>query len=289
MRPIPISFLFILFCSFAFAQTEKLPDILKPDAASEAEAQRMGAKVFKLLPYEMFNTWPGPASTKDEDYPLRIRGSGNNYSFTNESHSYNKGPEIDLYGPLRLSSALGEIAFFADLGNRDLSTVDSASAEAEFFLKYRLPKYRHDLNAERTKFSEGVHESGLLFRNSIYPVSQGDSYLLRSIITEKSDIFVAFQILRIDRDGSWTIAWKKLADFPKPIVLWMSDEELQSKVDAIIAEENIIGVNILVKDNDLYSLGPNHRDAGKVEATLVRRGINFRGAGGEIRNLGFEL
>lgn len=285
MRLVPTSVLLIVLSTLVSAQTEKLPDILKPDAESEAYAQRMGAKVFKLLPYKMFNKWPPPESTKDEDQPLGIRGGGANYSFSTGFYSFNKNPEIRLEDKQLVSAGVPEITFFADLGKRDLSTIDSKSAEADYFLAYKVPKYWKDFPAERLKFSKGVM-GGLLTLSSEVFFSSGNSYLLRAIRVEKTDITVVLQILRIDPDGSLTIAWKKLAEVPSPMILYMPDEELQAKVDAIIAEEHLVCDRVVVKDNHLYFLVPP-KDRGKKDDSLLEhllkdRGIRYRGSGGEL-------
>src|SRR5438128_10365366 len=97
MRIIPLCVLYIGLCLVTLAQSEKLPDILKPDAASEAEVQRIGGKVFKVVPRDMF---PDPLdlsySYKDEDNPIGIRGGGAYFSFSSGLHSYNRTPQIGL-------------------------------------------------------------------------------------------------------------------------------------------------------------------------------------------------
>src|SRR5512142_414507 len=94
MRIIPLCVLFVVLSSLTLAQSEKLPDILKPDPASESEAQQIGANLFKLVPRGMF---PQPANSyKDEDNPIGIREGGAYYSFSTGLHSYNKVPEIGL-------------------------------------------------------------------------------------------------------------------------------------------------------------------------------------------------
>jgi hypothetical protein len=111
--------------------------------------------------------------------------------------------------------------------------------------------------------------------------SVGHLYLLRIIQWEDADMVVAFQILKRDSDGSVTLAWKKLADFPKPFVLFMPDDELQQQIDAIIAEENITGYKVVVKDNWLYTLGPVHY-SDKFQKALYKRQVRYRGAGGML-------
>jgi hypothetical protein len=78
---------FVVFLfSMTVAQKSDLPDVLKPDDASIAEARRLGVNVFKILPRRMFEAKEFN-SYKDEENPIGIRGGGAYYSFTTESHS----------------------------------------------------------------------------------------------------------------------------------------------------------------------------------------------------------
>jgi hypothetical protein len=87
----------IFLSSLTLAQSEKLPDILKPDAASEAEAQQIGTDVFKLVPRNTFPDSHDPSfEYKDEGNPIGIRGGGSFFSFATGLHSYNKIAEIKL-------------------------------------------------------------------------------------------------------------------------------------------------------------------------------------------------
>jgi hypothetical protein len=272
MRFVSVSVFLFLLSSFAIAQPENLPDILKPDEASEVEGRRIGAKVFKLLPPEIYPNVPG--TTKDQDNPLGIRGGGSFYSFSTGSHSHNNTPQIRLEQGLLVTYILSGISLFRDLGLRDLEDINSKSPDAELFLTYKPPKLWADIPDEHKRIEA---RSQRYVRATV-----GNSYVLRSIIWERFDISVAFKILQKDTDGSLTIAWKKLADFPKPIVLYMPDEELQSKLDAIILAENIIGYRVFVKDNWIYTLGPVYYSE-KFQRSLHRMQVRYRGAGGVLR------
>ena len=176
------------------------------------------------------------------------------------------------------------ISFFADLGSRDLAVIDSSLPEAKYFLSYKPPLLIKDIPQER-KSIEG-RQVGTITLQRNPRAWAGNSYLLRVMVWEKADTAVAFQILRMDPDGSVTIAWKKLADFPTPFVLYMPDEELQEKVDAVIAEDHIICDEAIVRNNWLYFIvRPTERSKDGdqlLERDLNRRGIIYRGAGGTL-------
>jgi hypothetical protein len=270
----------VAFFPCARAQAEKLPVSLQPDVVSQAEADRVGGKAFKLLPKKMY---PDRAdSYKDEDNPIGIRGGGAYYSFSTGSHSYNRMPEIAGDNGLTSLAYAGMIgiSFFADLGPRDLSSISETTPEAEFFLSYKPPLLGKDCQ----------HERDLLYSRKIgdIPISQqirikyGDVYLYRSMIWEHADVVVAFEVLKKDPDGSITIVWKNLATLPVPIVLEMSDQEMQKKVDAIIAEGKYVDHHVVVKLNWLYFVGPNNDQDDAIEAAIQKKGIRFRGAGGSL-------
>ena len=165
-----------------------------------------------------------------------------------------------------------------------LSTIDSTGAEAEYLISYKLPTYWKEIDAERTKFQKGF--GGVLALSSTVRPSLGNSYMLRVITFEKTDIALALQILEFDPDGAMTIAWKKLADQPTPFLLYMSDQELQEKVKTVVAEENYICDPFVVKNNWLYFLvDPNAqaKEANQLlENSLKRKGIKWRGSGGRL-------
>src|SRR6478672_7251150 len=236
MRIVSLCVLSLYLSSLTLAQPEKLPDILKPDAESEAEAQRIGANVFKLVPWGMF---PDSLDTilqyKDEGNPIGIRGGGAFYSFANGLHSYNKIPQIALQHENLITGFAGNnFGFLVDLGPSDLQDIET-SPGANFFVSYKLPLYERDLKIGSIH-GQRVDELAMTLQGYL-PAKIDHSYLLRAIDWDQADTVVAFKILKIDKNGSLTIVWKKIADLPKPHYLYMPDEELRQKVEAVIAEE----------------------------------------------------
>jgi len=279
MRIIPAFILLSFLCSLAVAQSEPLPDILKPDVASELEARRMGAQVFKLLPRGMF---PNVSSSQkiEKDNPLGVRGGGAYYSFATGSHSYNKTPQIELQKG-NFSSGFGgmDYGFFVDLGAQDLTSIDLTAAEAKYFFTYRSPVFEKDILTEH----QSVHARriGNFTTFGALPAVAGHTYLLRALNFDEADTLVALQVLRIDSDGATTIAWKKLADFGEPFYLYMTDEELQNRVNTVISEEKLSDITFTVKDNRLNVRGTG-ASAQRLNHALGQRGIRFRGGSVEI-------
>jgi hypothetical protein len=249
MKVIVVVFYLVLFGLAARGQEEKLPDVLKPDAASELEAQRMGAKVFKIVPYTMFQSNPY-FSMRPEDNPIGLRGGGGYYSFSTGDHSIGSsqivlGASGDLDGRT--------YGFFASLGERDLTDLDAKLPEAAFFLEHKPPQYKKDLEKERSGLI-GKRIGQMVIEKHPRP-AVGAAYLFRTINPGSGNIAVVFKVLKIDRDGSMVIAWKKLADFPMQRMLLMSDAELQAKIDSVIAEESVADLTIRVVENELVVRG----------------------------------
>lgn len=146
--------LLVLLFPVAHAQTENMPDILKPDRISEAEAARVGAKIFKMLPAEMLYKNSPDESRHDKDFPFGIRGGGAFFSFTNESHSSNRHPELYLRPP-RLGSGPGtNLVLSRDLGRIDLLSVENHHPELSYILSYNPPKYLKDVSAESSRLDK---------------------------------------------------------------------------------------------------------------------------------------
>jgi len=279
MKTILLCVLFVLSASFVFAQTEQLPDILKPDAASESIAQQMGAGVFKLLPRGMYRD--AEDSYADSDNPIGIRGGGSYYSFSTRSHSYNKQPELNLeQGHFSSGFAGYNFGFLTDIGPRNLLGVDSNSVEASVFLSFKLPQFEQDIRNEIV----AIHgkQMGAMTTYRSLPAVVGDTYLIRAINWDRSDIVVAFQLLGIDANGSATIAWKKLAAFEKPFYLYMTDEELREKVSGVIAEEKLSDIEFTVKDNWLFVRG-SAPSLNRLNRALKNRGLRYRGQTDQAR------
>lgn len=287
MKFVPASVLLVfLFTSSYFSQPKPLPDVLKPDPASEAEAQRMGAEVFKLVKRGTFEASIFNAP-KDEENPIGIRGGGSYYSFTTRSHSYNKIPQIGLLedGRLRVGFAGLDYGFFTNLGQRELSDLGSTSPEVRFFLSYRPPSYQKEIIQAGESFARSRVDHLTLEKTIESPLS-GNVYLLRAISIGQADVAVVFRIMAIEKDsGSMTIAWKKLADFEKPLQLYETDEDLQGKVNAVIADLNITEMNVVVENNELRIRGTYvNKNLDRFRAALVSRNIKYRGMIIELRH-----
>jgi hypothetical protein len=146
-----------------------------------------------------------------------------------------------------------DYGFFADLGVKNLNAIDLKAPEAQYFLTYRSPTLEKDIRTEAESVRYRMIDEFAIHKS--FPAIAGHSYLLRTFNFPEADTLVALQVLKIDNDGATTIAWKRLADFPKPYFLYMPDDELRAKIDEVISEENLKGIKFTVKDNWVYMRG----------------------------------
>lgn len=248
---------FFLLCSIftlssiGFSQNFQLPQILVPSEQAKAEAARLNAQAVKILPRGMFAE---QTENSDIDCPLGIRGDGAYYSFTTGSHSYNKTPEIQLeQGQISVGFAGADYGTIADMGLIDIKNLTDTQ-EFQFLSTYKPPQLEPEVRMEQRRFAQ-VSIAGIVYRERV-PASLRHTYLLRAISFDKSDILVALTIIEVGEDGSATFAWRKLADFAKPTLLYMRDADLKAAIEKIIKEKDIFhSVTVGVKDNVVYVKG----------------------------------
>jgi|GEM_PF-5527814 len=162
----------------------------------------------------------------------------------------------------------------ADIGYFPLSELDATIPELVFMTGYRPPKYEKEIRMESF---HNRRIDGVLYRRGI-PATQGHTYLLRTINFDQADILVAFKVFKMEDDGSVTILWKKLADFGKPVMFSVPDDEIKASIDRIIAAKGIHGLVVDVKDNILiYRSIVKSDEMTKFYAALRENNIRYRG------------
>ncbi len=147
---------------------------------------------------------------------LAINGGGAYYSFVRKTHEYGQGSDISLErGELKVGFAGADYGMFLNLGDISLDQVTSDHAATRALLNYTPPLKEADVRAEYQKLWQGIELTDFNFKSRVQP-SVSNTYLLRSISPERSDILVAFRIVRKDTDDSLILVFKVLKNFPKP-------------------------------------------------------------------------
>jgi hypothetical protein len=160
--------------------------------------------------------------------PVKIRGGGAYYSFSNLSHEYGYGSDLELSTALMfydgrevppshqlsVGFAGADFGMMANLGEVPLESVTN-DLRTEFMRAYKPPRKEAEARSEFRRFHAGVTLNGQQYRSRL-PIQVGATYLLRSINYDESDVLVAFRVVRKDTDQSVIIAWKLLKRFGTP-------------------------------------------------------------------------
>jgi hypothetical protein len=232
------------------AQLRKLQDEVQAKllAVPQEDQDRLAAflkqpdtGLIKLLPREKY------------DRVLHVRGGGAYYSFVLRTHEYGHGSDIELQQDrLSCGFAGGDYGYFLALGDVPIeraAAADPAAPEAanglapawvpeaaaarwpEFWgdaplsrevLQERDQRERQDamekmqqaLRDNPEKAMQQLREKQMLSAERV-PATPGNTYLLRSVSPDRSDVLVAIRIERkFVEDGSILVSWKLLKRFP---------------------------------------------------------------------------
>lgn len=183
--------------------------VLAPSDADRAEFAAFLSQpetgLIRLLPREKFDS-----------KVMTINGGGAYYSFVRSTHEYGHGSDISLDGGnLSVGFAGADYGMFLNVGDISLDQVTSDYLAARALLEYTPPAREPEIRAEYRKLWEGINLAGFTFKSRVAP-KVSNTYLLRSISPDRSDIVAAFRIVRQDTDGSIIFIYKVLKKFPPP-------------------------------------------------------------------------
>ena len=158
---------------------------------------------------------------------LLTGGGGALYSFARLTHESRGGSDIGLRPVPKEDSAPTPIAecelhpaltgFIVSLGDVPLDKVTLDHDGVKFLGAYDAPSTLPERRAEFQRARDGVGENGFEYKRYA-PVIVNHTYALRSIVYDRSDVLVAFRVVRKEIDGSVVILWKTLKRFPRPVV-----------------------------------------------------------------------
>ena len=226
------AFIFTLVLS-AFsvsAQTQSRDDVIKQIEAKRAELAVLEQKVLAVADsdreeFAAFLSQPQtgiirllPRETYDGNAKraLAIRGGGAYYSFVRKTHEYGYGSDIELaQEQLSAGFAGADYGMLLNLGDVPLEQVANDHAATRALLDYTPPVKEPEVRAVQRKLWQGIELSGITFKDRIL-AKVSNTYLLRSISVDRSDILVVFRVVRQDTDGSLIIVYRVLKTLPKP-------------------------------------------------------------------------
>lgn len=150
------------------------------------------------------------------DNKLSIQGGGAYYSFARLTHEYGYGSDIELQqGQLMVGFAGADFGFITDLGKSAIEDATLDHPAARFLAEFGAPTVLGDAREQQHRTNTGFETNGFAYK-AIVPMKVKNTYLLRSIVYNYSDVLVAFRVVSQDTDGSVVVLWKILKRFPVP-------------------------------------------------------------------------
>jgi hypothetical protein len=148
------------------------------------------------------------------------------YSFSKRKHGFalngwrtepNQGwAEVRLKDGILQTGIMEEsIGLMVRLGDVPLESVTPRTKGVDELDDYVPPANHAEARTMFEASIRGIKVGDFLYSSSI-PGTSNTTYALRSVMNRRADILVGLRLVRKDADGSITILWKKLKDYPKP-------------------------------------------------------------------------
>lgn len=186
---------------------------LEPQLLSISDADKQEFAEFTAQPQTgLIRLLPREKYTK----LLTLSGGGGYYSFARSTHEYGYGSDIALEsGMLSVGFAGADYGMLFNLGDLPLDQATAEHRAVRALLDYTPPTKETDVRKMQQQVWQGIELSGMNFKNRS-SARVGNTYVVRSISFERSDLLVAFRLLREDTDGSFILAFKVLKKFSTP-------------------------------------------------------------------------
>ncbi|HVF48056.1 MAG TPA: hypothetical protein VNA17_10855 [Pyrinomonadaceae bacterium] len=179
-------------------------EILQPDARDLEIAEKHGVAAIRIMPREKYSR------------VLTTNGGGAYYSFFRGTHEYGQGSDLSLeQGKFSVGFAGADYGLLRDLGEVNVLSLEKDSGGIGVLMRYVPPTDEPSIRAEYQKLGRDYEIDGFVFKSRV-PAVVGHSFVLRSISLDRSDVLIAFSVLRKDEDGSLILLWRPIETFPKP-------------------------------------------------------------------------
>lgn len=148
---------------------------------------------------------------------LSTRGGGAYYSFARLTHEYGYGSDIELQqDKFAVGFAGADFGFMVNLGNVPIETVTADTEAVRYAASYQTPSPEPEARKAQRQFGGAGEQSGQWSYKNRLPVFVNNTYALRSVNYDHTDVLVVFRVVRKDFDGSAVLLWKMLKKYPKP-------------------------------------------------------------------------
>lgn len=143
-------------------------------------------------------------------------GGGAQYSFTKKNHNADKWSDMAWDEDWFLGGVGGQaIGVLVDLGDVSLESVKLESAGVGYLAKFLPAATESAAEQQFQQLEKGEKDNGFSYRlSALWKLNT--TYALRSVNYDRSDLLVAFRVVRQDQNGSLIILWKKLNSYETP-------------------------------------------------------------------------
>lgn len=170
-------------------------------------------------------------------------GAGSSYSFRVADYRIARLADLTFTGTDFQAQGIILHGIFAELGDAPLEQINLQTKGLDFLVKFK-PEIDYQKSQELDKkLEQGITADGFLYTSGI-PAKLDTTYILRSIayrgsspravegytfneldFDKRSDIIVAFRVVRKYDDGAVLILWKRLSKNDSPKTKWKEDED----------------------------------------------------------------
>lgn len=218
----------LVFCSAtgAAAQSEDRANLEKEiqsliEQLKAKEAQLFEPSADDKVAFAEFLRQPDAGLTRlmpREKYEGRLltRGAGAYYSFLRLTHEYGFGSDLSLeQNQFGVGFGGASFGFLTRLGDVPLASASLDDPAVKFLSALAVPSKEPEAREQQRLGNSGFDSEGLRYANRL-PALANTTYALRSVDYKRSDVLVAFRVIRQDSDGSMILLWKILKRFPTP-------------------------------------------------------------------------
>lgn len=169
-------------------------------------------------------------------------GAGSSYSFRVTDYRIPRLADLTFTGSDFQARGIVLHGIFAELGDTPLEQINLQTKGLDFLVNFK-PEIDFQKSQELDKkLAEGITADGFLY-SSVIPAKADTTYILRSIayrgsspravegytfneldFDKRSDVIIAFRIVRKYDDGAVLILWKRLAKNDSPKTKWKEDD-----------------------------------------------------------------
>ena len=165
----------------------------------------------------------GPMIVRAGECGDSIPGHGADYSFRAGRHAFPGIADVKLDGDLLVAGSVMTQGLLVSIGRVDIRTLDLSSAAIKFLKEFVPAADAAGAQRQTLLINKGILANGFAYCATAH-VAEGESYALRTIAyrtrndgsDRRTDLIIAFTVVRRDADGNVTLIWRRLQERPSP-------------------------------------------------------------------------